>query len=99
MPINYTNIDNIDLFVNDNINLINEKITEFSKKKHPELVFDQTDIKRYMKSKFIEYVSDDIKKQDLIDKFEAVNFANNKIPEIAVGVGLRYVDLKAFYQK
>lgn len=99
MPINYTNKNNIELFVNDNITLINEKITEFSKKKHPDLIFDQTDIRRYMKARFIEYVSDETRKQSLIDRFEAVEFANNRIPEIAVTVGLRYVDLKDFYQK
>ena len=99
MPINYTNKNNIELFVNDNIALINEKITEFRKKEHPDIVFDQTDIKRYMKDRFIEYVSDEAKKQDLIDRFEAVGFAYNRIQEIAVTVGLRSVDLEAFYKK
>ena len=99
MPINYTNKNDIALFINDNINLINDRITEFSKKKHPDLVYDQTDIKRYMKTKFTEYVSDDAKKQDLIERFESVNFVANRIPEIAVAVGLRYVDLNNFYKK
>lgn len=99
MPINYTNKNNIELFVNDNIALINEKITEFRKKKYPDLVFDQTDIKRYMKDRFIRYVSDEARKQDLIDRFEAVEFAHNRIQEIAVTVGLRSVDLEEFYQK
>ena len=52
MTINMTNKNDLRAFVEDNISLINTQISEFSKEKHSEIIYDSTDIKRWLLKKF-----------------------------------------------
>lgn len=98
MPINFTNKDEISAFVDDNIELINTNIKEFSKKKHEDLTFDKTDICRFLRNKFADYIAVPGQAEDLLSRFEAENYTKSKIKEIAIAVGLYHADLEKYYQ-
>ena len=99
LNINFQNANDLQSFVQDNIKLINEKISEFSAKKYKDVIkFDKTDIRRFLKARFKEFISNPEAKRDLLDRFESVGYAKNKIKDIAVDKGLYHVDLEKFYQ-
>ena len=96
-PINMTNKNDIKKFVEDNIALINKKISVFSKEKNSDIVYDSTDIKRWLLKKFRDELSD-TKKAELWDAFEAQNYAKGKIIQIAIDNVYYHNDLELFYQ-
>lgn len=51
MAINYTHKDNLGLYVSDNIEAINTKISDFKKTNATQAVYDDIDIKDYLKNK------------------------------------------------
>lgn len=97
MTIDITNKNDISKFVEDNIVLINTKISEFSKKKNPGIEYDATDIKRWLLKKFRDEL-DDAKKAELWDEFEAKNYTKGNIIQIAIDKVYYHKDLEMFYQ-
>lgn len=84
MAINYSNKDDLELYIADNIEEINRGINQF--KIDPEnnpngAVFDNTDIKTYLKNKLFEEL--ETVKATLITEFEGYHFRKNKIVNIA----------------
>ena len=49
MAINYTHKDNLELYVSDNIEAINTKISDFKKTNAAQAVFDDIDIKEHLR--------------------------------------------------
>ena len=92
-----SNKDDIKKFIEDNIEQINTKISEFSKKKNPNIEYDATDIKRCLLEKFRTEL-DDAKKQQLLREFASKNYAKASIIEIATNNGYYHKDLEMFYQ-
>lgn len=97
MPINISNKNDIVKFIDDNIELINTNISEFSKKKHPDILYDSTDIKRTLSQKFKDEL-DDAKKEALLNEFEAKKYTKGKITDIAIDNGYYHKDLEMFYK-
>ena len=97
MTINMSNKNDIVKFINDNIKLINTNISEFSKKKHPDILYDSTDIKRELSKKFKSEL-DAVKKDDLLNQFETKKYKKGKIAEIAIKNGYYHKDLEMFYR-
>lgn len=81
MAINYTNKNTLELYVADNIEEINNKITDFKLSNATEAVFDDTDIKDYLKEKLARELEGT--KGDLLARFEEYEFKKNKIKDIA----------------
>lgn len=98
MPINMSNKNDIVKFINDNIELINTNISEFSKKKHSDILYDAIDIKRKLSEKFKAEL-DDAKKEALLNEFETKKYIKDKVAEIAINNGYYHKDLEMFYQK
>lgn len=102
MPINTQNKNNIELFVNDNIELINRRISEFQKKKCEdlEICYDRTDIKRYLHQKLSnDLLTDPTLQNRLLDEFENLGYEKNQIIEIAIRFGFYHKDLENFYNQ
>ena len=97
IPINMANKNDIKKFVEDNIVLINKQISQFSKDKNSDIVYDATDIKRWLLKKFRDEL-DDTKKAELWDAFEAQDYAKGKIVQIAIDNVYYHNDLELFYQ-
>ena len=97
MTINMSNKNDIVKFINDNIKLINTNISEFSKKKHPDILYDSTDIKRTLSQKFKDEL-DDAKKEALLNEFETKKYTKGKITDIAIDNGYYHKDLEMFYK-
>lgn len=81
MAINYTNKNTLELYVADNIEEINNKITDFKLSNATEAVFDDTDIKDYLKEKLARELEGT--KGDLLARFEEYEFKKNRIKDIA----------------
>lgn len=81
MAINYDNKNTLELYVADNIEEINNKITDFKLSNANEAVFDDTDIKDYLKEKLARELEG--VKEDLLARFEEYEFKKNKIKDIA----------------
>ncbi|PPK80792.1 hypothetical protein BXY41_1055 [Lacrimispora xylanisolvens] len=84
MAINYTNKDNLKLYVADNIKEINTRINQFkidSQNNPNKAIFDNTDIKTYLKNKLFEELG--TFKISLVKDFESFHFKKNKIVDIA----------------
>lgn len=99
--INYThnNENELSLFARDNIELINNRISEFSKKKHDDLLFDSTDIKRFLKEKFIIENESFENQQRLLNSFEEYNYVKSRIKDIAIENTYYHTDLQKFYEQ
>lgn len=84
MTINYTNKDNLERFVEDNIREINRKISQFKidPKNNPNnAVFSNLEIREYLKDKLLQEL--DKNKVKLIREFEEHNFIKSRIVDIA----------------
>jgi hypothetical protein len=83
MAINYTNKDNKELYVADNIIEINKSINQFKiPPNNPHgVVFDNTEIKKYLKNKLYEEL--ETMKDTLVTEFESYHFKKNRIVDIA----------------
>lgn len=102
MPVNTANKENIDLFIKDNIELINRRISEFQTKKCEalEVSFDGTEIKRYLHKKLADdLLSDPTLGKRLLDEFEVLGYEKTKIIEIAIKFGVYHKDLECFYNQ
>ena len=99
MPINFDHVDDLELFVSDNINLINNKITSFRKSADPRLKFDDIDIKRFLNEKLLNNIKNDPNyRQNLLTAFSEKDFKKKNIAEIAIENGLYKKHLEAFYE-
>lgn len=102
MPVNTANKENIDLFIKDNIELINRRISEFQTKKCEALgvSFDGTEIKRYLHKKLSDdLLSDPTLGKRLLDEFDNLGYEKNQIIEIAIKFGVYHKDLECFYNQ
>lgn len=97
IPIDMTHKNDIKKFIEDNIVPINKQISEFSKKEHPDLEYDATDIKRWLLKKFRDEL-DNAKKAELWNAFEAQNYTKGQIVQIAIDNVFYHKDLELFYQ-
>lgn len=99
---NLENKDNIELFVQDNIVLINNRISEFKSKtcKELELNFDRTAIQQFLHKKFASDLSeDDSLGESLLEEFENVGYSKIHIVDIAIKYGIYHADLERFYNQ
>lgn len=85
MDINYTNKDNIAVFVEDNIELINAKITLFSETNQEQSGMKdapvQSEIKEYLSTKLFQEFPN--KKEELYEELLKENFVKSHIIDIA----------------
>lgn len=81
MAINYTHKDNLGLYVSDNIEAINTKISDFKKTNATQAVYDDIDIKDYLKNKLAEELP--AVKNAMLAKFAGYGFQKNKIVDVA----------------
>lgn len=81
--INFSNKDNLEQYVVDNIELINDKISKFKKAANPgvNITFDETDIKNYLKTKLYNDIPS--KNEEILTKFASYKFVKSKIVNIA----------------
>lgn len=96
-----TNSASIDMFVRDNLEVINNNIKLFSKQaKNKELIpFDQTDIRRHLKQQCSIFLSYPANQDDLWRRYEAEKGAKSKIAKIANDIGLYKSDLEEFFEQ
>ncbi len=99
MSINFEHKEDIEIFVSDNLELINTNINEFSKKKHKELIFTKTAIVNFLKNKYDLFVSDEGNTQNLLDTFKKREFNIKAVPDIATSFGLYFSHVKKFYEQ
>lgn len=99
--INYThNKENeLDKFIKDNIELINNNISLFSKKKNHTLLYDSTDIKRFLKKQFIEDITNCDKEEILLNSFKENNYVKARIKDIAIKNFYYHKDLEGYYRQ
>lgn len=81
MPINYTNKNDMPIFIEDNISEINSGISAFKEAIKGKVAFDDTDIKNHLKLKINSEIPT-VKKQ-LIEDFEQLNCKKIKIETLA----------------
>lgn len=102
LSINYSRKDNMENFIEDNIDHINNHIGCFSNEacKSAGLTFDSTDIKIFLHKKFVTELGDDASLKDrLWAEFETRKFAKTKIKEIAISQGFYFKDLEELFEK
>jgi hypothetical protein len=73
--------ENLELYIQDNIIGINEKISNFKKKSCPNAIYDETHIKNFLKNKLYNELPE--KAPLLLAKFEEYSFTKSKIKDIA----------------
>ncbi|NCC87927.1 MAG: hypothetical protein EOM05_08690 [Clostridia bacterium] len=76
-----THRDDIDLYVRDNIEEINQNISNFKKSYCPRATYDETDIKNHLKSKLISEI--ETSRSTIMQRFEDYNFVKARIKDIA----------------
>lgn len=84
MAIDYTHKDDLELYVRDNIQEINRKISQFKidEDNNPHgAIYSDLDIKRYLKNKLVSEFEG--VKDSLVQSFEDYNFVKARIPDIA----------------
>ena len=81
MAIDYTHKDNLGLYVSDNIEAINTKISDFKKTNATQAVYDDIDIKDYLKNKLAEELP--AVKNAMLSNFAEYGFQKNKIVDVA----------------
>lgn len=82
--VNLEHQNNLEQYVSDNINLINERISTFklsSFEAGTDVTYDDTDIKNYLKNKLFDEFED--VKDDLIERFEELGFIKARITDLA----------------
>lgn len=102
MDVVLTNKDNIELFIKDNIELINQKITFFTNEKCKalEISFNSSIIKRSLHEKFVKDITDDPSLKDqLLSDFEDAGYRKESIIEIANKFGIYKSDLEKLYNQ
>ncbi len=95
--VNFTNQSDIELFIKDNIEIINGGINEFKSqvKDNPDCTFDETDVKNYLKDKIFQL--DDDTKAKLLKEFGLVDYKKNRIEEVANKHVLYKSDLETLF--
>ena len=81
MAIDYTHKDDLGLYVSDNIEAINTKISDFKKNNATQAVYDDIDIKEYLKNKLAEELP--TVKNAMLVRFAGYGFQKNKISDVA----------------
>ncbi len=81
MAIDYTHKDDLGLYVSDNIEAINTKISDFKKNNATQAVYDDIDIKEYLKNKLAEELP--TVKNAMLARFAGYGFQKNKISDVA----------------
>ena len=84
VAIDYTHKDDLELYVRDNIQEINRKISQFKidEDNNPHgAIYSDLDIKRYLKNKLVSEFEG--VKDSLVQSFEDYNFVKARIPDIA----------------
>lgn len=101
MDINYTNKDNIAVFVEDNIELINAKITLFSETNQEQSGMKdapvQSEIKEYLSTKLFQEFPN--KKEELYEELLKENFVKSHIIDIANKYIYYQKDLQKKYEE
>ena len=101
MDINYTNKDNIAIFVEDNIELINAKITLFSETNQEQSGMKdapvQSEIKEYLSTKLFQEFPN--KKEELYEELLKENFVKSHIIDIANKYIYYQKDLQKKYEE
>ena len=77
----YTHKDNLGIYVSDNIEAINTKISDFKKTNAAQAVYDDIDIKDYLKNKLAEELP--AVKNAMLARFAGYGFQKNKIVDVA----------------
>ncbi len=78
-------------YINDNIQLINSRINDFSK-----TTPNTTEIKNYLQKKFMNEIEE--KQEELIDRFREENFVRSKITNIANEFKYYNKDVEKFFE-
>lgn len=81
MAIDYSHKDNLELYVSDNIKAINTKVSDFKKNNATQAVYDDIDIKDYLKNKLVEELP--VVKNDMLVRFAGYGFQKSKILDVA----------------
>lgn len=81
MAIDYTHKDDLGLYVSDNIEAINTKISDLKKNNATQAVYDDIDIKEYLKNKLAEELP--TVKNAMLARFAGYGFQKNKISDVA----------------
>lgn len=97
--IDFTNKDDIDKFVTDNIEAINESIDNFKKglKKQSDCKIDETDVKNHLRNKLFREFKE--KKDALIADFESKKYSKKEIANLANKYVYYKSDLESFFEK
>lgn len=102
MDVILTNKDNIELFIKDNIKLINQRITFFTNKECETLKipFNSSLIKRFLHEKFVKDINGDpFLKDQLLSDFEDAGYRKESIIEIATKFCLYKSDLERLFSQ
>ena len=98
MSINYEHSDSLELFVADNIKLINQNIQLFTKKNTPDIPFEKPDILDYLKTKIENETATEAQRRPLLDSFSKAEYKKKNIKGIANQALFFHKDLERFYQ-